>query len=32
MSQFTMAAYYMLGGGFSMYLGAHVRMDVLYGN
>lgn len=31
MSQFTMAAYYMLGGGFSMYLGAHVRMDVLYG-
>jgi TRAP-type mannitol/chloroaromatic compound transport system permease small subunit len=30
MSQFTMAAYYMLGGGFSMYLGAHVRMDVLY--
>ncbi len=32
MSQFTMAAYYMLGGAFSMYLGAHVRMDVLYGN
>jgi TRAP-type mannitol/chloroaromatic compound transport system permease small subunit len=31
MSQFTMAAYYMLGGAFSMYLGAHVRMDVLYG-
>lgn len=31
MSQFTMAAYYMLGGGFSMLLGAHVRMDVLYG-
>jgi len=31
MSQFTMAAYYMLGGGFSLYLGAHVRMDVLYG-
>lgn len=31
MSQFTMAAYYMLGGGFSLFLGAHVRMDVLYG-
>lgn len=31
MSQFTMAAYYMLGGAFSMLLGAHVRMDVLYG-
>lgn len=30
MSQFTMAAYYMLGGGFSMLLGSHVRMDVLY--
>lgn len=32
MSQFTMAAYYMLGGAFSMLLGAHVRMDVLYSN
>lgn len=31
MAQFTMAAYYILGGGFSMMLGAHVRMDVLYG-
>ena len=31
MAQFTMAAYYLLGGGFSMMLGAHVRMDVLYG-
>ncbi|WP_419174077.1 TRAP transporter small permease subunit [Desulfosediminicola sp.] len=31
MTQFTMAAYYMLGGGFSLYMGAHVRMDVLYG-
>lgn len=30
MAQFTMAAYYLLGGGFSMMLGAHVRMDVLY--
>lgn len=32
LSQFTMAAYYMLGGGFSLFLGAHVRMDVFYGN
>ena len=31
LSQFTMAAYYMLGGSFSLYMGAHVRMDVLYG-
>ena len=31
LSQFTMAAYYMLGGGFSLLIGAHVRMDVLYG-
>lgn len=31
MSQFTMAAYYMLGGGFSLFMGSHVRMDVLYG-
>lgn len=31
MAQFTMAAYYMLGGAFSMLMGAHVRMDVLYG-
>lgn len=30
LSQFTMAAYYLLGGGFSMILRAHVRMDVLY--
>lgn len=30
MAQFTMAAYYMLGGGYSMQLGAHVRMDVFY--
>ncbi len=30
MAQFTMAAYYFLGGGFSMMPGAHVRMDVLY--
>ncbi|MGW8194591.1 MAG: TRAP transporter small permease subunit [Desulforhopalus sp.] len=30
MAQFTMAAYYLLGGAFSMMLGAHVRMDVFY--
>ena len=29
-AQFTMAAYYMLGGGFSVLLRSHVRMDVLY--
>jgi TRAP-type mannitol/chloroaromatic compound transport system permease small subunit len=29
-SQFMMAAYYTLGGGFSMQIGSHVRMDVLY--
>jgi len=32
MAQFTMAAYYMIGGGFSLLIGAHVRMDVFYGN
>jgi TRAP-type mannitol/chloroaromatic compound transport system permease small subunit len=30
MSQFLMAAYYILGGGYSMQLDAHVRMDVFY--
>lgn len=30
MAQFTMAAYYLLGGGFTLQEGAHVRMDVLY--
>jgi TRAP-type mannitol/chloroaromatic compound transport system permease small subunit len=30
MAQFTMAAYYLLGGGYSMQLRSHVRMDVLY--
>jgi TRAP-type mannitol/chloroaromatic compound transport system permease small subunit len=30
-SQFTMAAYWLLGGGFSMMLKGHVRMDLLYG-
>lgn len=29
-SQFMMAAYYTLGGPWSMQLGSHVRMDVLY--
>jgi TRAP-type mannitol/chloroaromatic compound transport system permease small subunit len=29
-SQFLMAAYYLLGGAFSLQLGSHVRMDVLY--
>lgn len=31
MAQFAMAAYYMLGGAYSMQLGAHVRMDLFYG-
>jgi TRAP-type mannitol/chloroaromatic compound transport system permease small subunit len=31
MAQFSMAAYYLLGGGYSMQLDSHVRMDVLYG-
>lgn len=31
MAQMTMAAYYLLGGGYSMQLNAHVRMDLLYG-
>ncbi len=30
-AQFSMAAYYMLGGGYSMQLDSHVRMDVFYG-
>ncbi|MGE4299140.1 MAG: TRAP transporter small permease subunit [Desulfovibrionaceae bacterium] len=30
MAQFTMAAYYLLGGGYSIILRGHVRMDVLY--
>jgi TRAP-type mannitol/chloroaromatic compound transport system permease small subunit len=30
MAQFLMAAYYILGGGYSLQLDAHVRMDVLY--
>ena len=31
MAQFLMAAYYLLGGGYSMILRSHVRMDLLYG-
>ena len=30
MSQFSLAAYYLLGGGYTMQQEAHVRMDVLY--
>lgn len=30
MAQFTMAAYYLLGGGASLKRGIHVRMDFLY--
>lgn len=31
-AQMTMAAYYLLGGGYSMQLDSHVRMDLLYGS
>jgi TRAP-type mannitol/chloroaromatic compound transport system permease small subunit len=31
LAQFTMAAYYLLGGGYSVILKGHVRMDLLYG-
>ncbi len=30
MAQFTMTAYYMVGGAYSMQLDSHVRMDILY--
>jgi TRAP-type mannitol/chloroaromatic compound transport system permease small subunit len=30
MAQFLMAAYYLLGGGYTLLQDAHVRMDVLY--
>jgi TRAP-type mannitol/chloroaromatic compound transport system permease small subunit len=30
MSQFILSAYYLLGGAWSMQLGAHVRMDLFY--
>jgi TRAP-type mannitol/chloroaromatic compound transport system permease small subunit len=29
-AQFILTAYYLLGGGYSMQLGSHVRMDLLY--
>ena len=31
-AQFIMVAYYILGGHYSMQLGSHVRMDLLYAN
>jgi len=31
-AQFVMVAYYVLGGPYSMQLGAHVRMDLFYGD
>ena len=31
MIEFLMAAYYLLGGGYSMILKGHVRMDLFYG-
>lgn len=31
-AQFVMAAYYLLGGGYSLLIGSHVRMDLLYNN
>ncbi|MFC3286049.1 TRAP transporter small permease subunit [Litchfieldella rifensis] len=30
-SQFMMVAYFLLGGAYSMQMGAHVRMDLIYG-
>ncbi len=30
LAQFTMPAYYLLGGAYSMQLGDHVRMDLFY--
>jgi TRAP-type mannitol/chloroaromatic compound transport system permease small subunit len=31
MAQFLMVSYYLLGGGYSMQMESHVRMDLLYG-
>ena len=31
LAQFSMAAYYLLGGGYSMQPDSHVRMDLVYG-
>ncbi len=30
MAQFFMAAYYLLGGGYTLIIGGHVRMDLFY--
>ena len=30
MAQFTLAAYYIMGGAYSMQLNSHVRMDLIY--
>ena len=32
MAQFTITAYYLLGGGYSMLTDDHVRMDLFYGS
>lgn len=32
MAQFTMVAYYMLGGPYSIQMGSNVRMDLFYGS
>jgi TRAP-type mannitol/chloroaromatic compound transport system permease small subunit len=32
MAQFLMVAYFLLGGAYSLQLGDHVRMDLLYGS
>jgi TRAP-type mannitol/chloroaromatic compound transport system permease small subunit len=32
MAQFTMVAYFILGGAYSIQLGSNVRMDLLYGS
>jgi TRAP-type mannitol/chloroaromatic compound transport system permease small subunit len=32
MAQFTMVAYYLLGGPYSLQLGSSVRMDLIYGS
>lgn len=32
MAQFIMVAYYILGGPYTLQLGSHVRMDLLYGD
>ena len=30
MAEFTMVSYYLLGGGYSIQMGSHVRMDLVY--